>query len=196
MALIDEVKAKRISGADFDPTRRMQLLQHRNDQIKQIAGDLFKRLPTSRSKLVEQFQSVLQMTGDAERGLVVYKRVCASCHRHGEVGQLVGPDLKSVVEHSPEKLLANILDPNLDIQPGYRAYACLLHSGELLFGLIASENASGVVFKLIDGRTRTIFRTDIEPLKSTGVSLMPENLESTMTRQELADVIALLRRKE
>ncbi len=196
LALIDEVKANRIRGADFDPTRRMQLLQHRNDQIKKIAGDLFKQLPTSRSKVVEQFQSVLQMKGDAERGRVVYKRVCASCHRRGDVGQLVGPDLKSVVEHSPEKILANILDPNLDIQPGYQAYACLLDSGESLYGLIASENASGVVFKLIDGRTRTIFRTEIELLKSTAVSLMPENLESMMTRQELADVIALLRRKE
>ena len=53
----------------------------------------------------------------------------------------------------------------------------------------------GVVFKMTDGRTRTVLRKEIESLKSTGVSLMPENLESTMTRQEIADVIAFLRRK-
>ena len=132
------------------------------------------------------------MNGNVDNGLAVYKKACAACHRYGEFGHLVGPDLKSVVDHSAEKLLTNILDPNLDIQPGYRAYGCLLQSGELLFGLIESENATGVVFKLTDGRKRTVLRKEIETLKSTGVSLMPENLESTLTRQELADVIAFV----
>ena len=197
VALINEIKSQRIDPSDFDPTRRMQLLQHGSDAIKQLAGDVFRQAPNrpSRTKLVQQYRPVLQMTGDADNGLAVYKKTCAACHRYGEFGNLVGPDLKSVADHPPEKILTNILDPNLDIQPGYRAYGCLLQSGELLFGLIVSENASGVVFKLTDGRTRTVLRKDIETLKSTDVSLMPENLESTMTRQDLADVIAFLRRR-
>ncbi len=193
--LLDRLKQQQISTADFDPTRRMQLLRHRNEKIKTVSRDLFGKSPATRSMVVQQYQKVLQTSGNADRGHTVFKRVCASCHRQGEIGHVVGPDLKSVVNHPPEKLLANILDPNLDIQPGYQAYGCLLHSGELLFGLIASENATGIVFKLADGRTRTVLRSDIETLKSTGVSLMPENLESTMTEQELADLIAFLRRK-
>ena len=197
VALIEETKAQRISTADFDPTRRMQLMQHGSDPIKKMAGSLFGKSSNrpSRAKRVQQYHSVLQMAGNADNGFAIYKKVCSACHRHGDLGHLVGPDLKSVVEHSPEKLLTNILDPNLDIQPGYRAYGCLLQSGELLFGLIASENATGIVFKLTDGRARTVLRKDIEALKSTGVSLMPENLESTMTKQDLADVIAFLRRR-
>jgi putative heme-binding domain-containing protein len=197
LEMMGELKAGRIAAADFDPTRQVQLTKHRDDRIKQLAAEVFASAANrpSRSKLVQQYQSVLQMRGDAVRGQAVFKRVCIACHQHDQQGHQVGPDLKSVADHSPEKLLANILDPNLDIQPGYQSYGCLLDSGELLFGLIAAENATGVVFKLTDGRTRTVLRHEIESLKSTGVSLMPENLESTMTKQEIADVIAFLRKK-
>ncbi len=197
IAMIHAVKSKQISAIDFDPTRLMQLIKHGNDQVRQLAMGAFEQSADrpSRSKLVQQYRGVLQMTGSTSNGLVVYKKSCASCHRHGELGHQVGPGLKSVVDHSAEKILTNILDPNLDIQPGYRAYGCLLQSGELLFGLIASENATGVVFKLTDGKLRTVLRRDIDTLKNSGVSLMPENLESTMTKQEIADIIAFLRHK-
>jgi putative membrane-bound dehydrogenase-like protein len=194
-ALISEVVARRIGAADIDPARRMQLLNHRDAEIKQLAADTFQPATNSPSKRVQQYRGVLQLAGDTNRGLAVYKKACASCHRSGELGHQVGPDLNSVVDHSPHKILTNILDPNLDIQPGYQAYACLLVDGEVLFGLIASENATGIVFKLNDGRTRTILRKDIETLKNIGVSLMPENLESIMTQQDIADVIAFLRKK-
>ncbi len=194
-ALIDEIESQRIDPTDIGPARRMQLLNHREAKIKQLAGELFQPSQTTRSTLVARYRGVLELAGDADRGLAVYKKVCASCHRSGELGHQVGPDLKSVVDHSPEKLLTNILDPNLDIQPGYQAYGCLLQDGELIFGLIASENATGIVFKMTDGRTRTVLRKEIDVLKNTGISLMPENLESLMTEQDLADVITLLRKR-
>jgi len=118
---------------------------------------------------------------------------CAACHQHGSEGLAIGPHLSSVAAHEPEKILANILDPNLDIQPGYHAYLATLKNGQQLFGLLAGEAGASLTFKLPDATTRTLRRDEITELKSTGLSLMPEGLEATLTPQDLADLIHFLR---
>src|SRR5437879_744009 len=111
----------------------------------------------------------------------------------GDVGNDVGPNLQSVVAHPPEKLLVSILDPNASIEPGYLAYSCTLVGGEELYGIIAAETGNSLVLKMADGKTQTILRANIASLRSANLSLMPEGLEASMTRQELADLIAFLR---
>jgi len=103
------------------------------------------------------------------------------------------PHLSSVAAHEPEKILANILDPNLDIQPGYHAYFATLKNCQQLFGLLTGEAGASLTFKLPDATTRTLRRDEITDLKSTGLSLMPEGLETTLTPQDLADLIHFLR---
>ena len=108
-------------------------------------------------------------------------------------GRDLGPDLLTVVGHPPEKLLGSILDPSADIQPGFNAYTCTLNTGEQIYGLLASESATGVVMKLVDGTIRNVLRTQIATLQSPDVSLMPEGLEGAIDRQGMADLIAFLR---
>jgi putative membrane-bound dehydrogenase-like protein len=148
--------------------------------------------PASRAKVVEQFQPALKLTGDPVRGRAVFTQLCVTCHKLGDVGHEVGPNLRSVAGHPPEKLLANILDPNADVQPGYFAYHCRLNDGEELYGLISVETANSLTFKLLDGSTRAVLRNEIASLQSTGASLMPAGLEAGMTPQSLADLIAFL----
>jgi putative membrane-bound dehydrogenase-like protein len=180
--------------AALDPTRRTRLLNHPNPKIKQTAARLLNStLSPSRSKVIEAHREALKMKGDVVRGRAAYRRACTSCHQLGTEGLPIGPDLRTVAAHSAEKILINILDPNLDIQPGYHAYTCTLTTGEQLFGLIASENASSITFKLADASLRPVLRTEIEALHSNDISLMPEGLEATLTSQDLADLILFLR---
>jgi len=88
--------------------------------------------------------------------------------------------------------LINILDPNADIQPGYQAYSILLEGGEVLSGLLAGETANSITIKLANGSTRIISRLEIEQLRNSNVSFMPEGLEATLTQQDLSDLIAFL----
>ena len=108
-------------------------------------------------------------------------------------GRDLGPDLASVVQHPPEKLLISILDPNADIQPGFNAYTCTLNTGEQLYGLLSAETANSVTLRLLDGSRRTVLRNQIATLQSQNQSLMPEGLENSITPQGLADLIAFLR---
>ena len=178
----------------FDATRRGQLLKHSSPRIRELAGKLFDTaVASSRAKVIEEFQPALKLTGDAARGEAVFTKLCVVCHKRGGAGSEVGPDLISVAGHPPEKLLANILDPSADVQPGFHAYHCRLADGTELYGLIAAETGNSITFKLADATTRVVLRTDIAELRGANVSLMPEGLEAGLSHQEMADLIQFVR---
>ena len=61
-------------------------------------------------------------------------------------------------------------------------------SGRVLTGLIASETPTSVTIRQQLGKEETVLRSDIEQLVSSKLSLMPQSLEKSLTRQELADL--------
>ena len=173
--------------------QQSQLLNHTRAQVRQRASDLLQT-NSKRTEIVDQYKPALEKLGDIDRGRAVFEQACITCHRRGSSGSVhLGPDLATVVEHEPYKLLVNILDPSRDIQPGYQAYYCRLKTGEQLFGLLASETTSGIVIRQIDGSERSVLRSDIESLRNANVSLMPEGLEATMSPEAVSDLIAYLK---
>lgn len=142
---------------------------------------------------MDAFRPALKLVGAPAKGREIYLRLCAVCHQRGDDGKDIGPNLVSVVEHPPEKLLASILDPSADIQPGYSAYTCTLQNGEEFYGLVAAETANSVTLKLADGSPKIVLRNQLATLRSQNLSLMPEGLEAGLTHQDMADLLAFLR---
>lgn len=191
--LLEKVSDGTLAAHAFDANRRTRLLQHGDRTVRERAQAVFSGdTPTDRRAVIEQFRPAITLKGDAVRGREIFRRLCISCHRLGDEGQDVGPDLGSVRGHSMEKLLVSILDPNADVQPGFQAYACTLRDGEELYGVIAAETANSVVLRLADGSLRTVLRREIAELHDAGISLMPEGLEADLGVQEMADLLAWL----
>ena len=147
---------------------------------------------SSRKQIVDRYRGALERKGDIASGNLVYLRACASCHRRETAGYEVGPNLATVVNHASEKLLINVLDPNADIQPGYQAYNVLLESDEVLSGLLTGETANSITIKQANGATRTISRLEIEKLRNSNLSFMPEGMEAVLSQKDVADLIAFL----
>ena len=76
------------------------------------------------------------------------------------------------------------------------AYNILAKDGRVIAGLIADESASSLTIAKSDGTRDTILRSDVEELKSSGKSFMPEGLEKDLTPQDLADVISFIQSPE
>ena len=182
------------SGASvpLDAAQKAQLKNHPAQSVKDFAAQVFAGL-SSRQQVIAQFQPALKLAGDVKRGHDVYFTRCIGCHQRDGQGNQIGPDLVSVVNHPPEKILTNILDPSADVQPGFDACLCALADGTTLYGLITSETGNSVTFKFIDGTTRLVSRREIKSIKSTGISLMPEGLEAGLEPQEMADLIAYVK---
>ena len=90
-------------------------------------------------------------------------------------------------------LLANILDPNAVVQPGYLQYTVADQDGRNYSGIIAAETATSLTLRRGDGAEDTILRAQVAEMASTGQSMMPEGFEKTISKPEMADLIAFLR---
>jgi putative membrane-bound dehydrogenase-like protein len=197
LVLLGELEAGRIKAADLDPLRRVQLVNHRRSDIRDRAKKLFAKLATpERKKVLDDYKPALTLKGDARRGRDVFtKATCVSCHKLGNLGAEVGPDISDTRTKTLDQLLVDILDPNAAIDANFINYVVTLKDGRVLTGLLTAETASSITLKRADKQTDTVLRQDIEPdgIISTGKSLMPEGLEKNMTVQELADLLAFLR---
>jgi len=67
--------------------------------------------------------------------------------------------------------------------------------GRTLTGLLASESKTAVEIVDADGKRYQLSRDDIETLRETDKSLMPEGFEKQMTPAELADLLEFLTQK-
>ena len=192
--LLHRLEEREIPRGSLDLTQQARLKQHPSPRISERARSLLDvRSDATPKQIVKQYREALELEGNAGRGKLIYTQACAKCHRRGDQGQDIGPNLATVIHHPPEKLLINILDPNADIQPGYQAYICLLQSGEVLSGLLAGETANSLTIRQANGGVRIVARGEIEELRNLNTSLMPEGLEAAISRQDLADLIAYLR---
>ena len=179
----------------FDSNRRAQLTSHPNKAIRQAAEKFFAATAVSaRKDVLEKFKAALTLPGDAAKGKQTFLTAgCIACHQLDGVGIPLGPDLRTVVQHTNEKLFNSILDPSAIIEPGFTAYHCTLNNGEQLYGIIAIETSSSLTLKMAGNLTRSVLRGEIKQLQSTKTSLMPDGLEALLTPQSLADLMAYLR---
>jgi putative heme-binding domain-containing protein len=193
-AVLDAIEHKDILAIEIDAARRQRLLQQKSRALRERATKLFAGVVNpDREKVVDSYRSVLTMKGDAKRGVQLFTKHCATCHRFQGVGEEVGPDLASLGDKSPEALLTAILDPNRAVEARYIAYLAVTKSGVNYTGLLASETGNSVTLVSQDGKKHTILRTELEALSSTDKSAMPEGLEKDLKPQDVADVIAHLR---
>jgi putative heme-binding domain-containing protein len=133
------------------------------------------------------------VSGDPQRGLELFKKTCATCHKMGEIGTNVGPDISDSRTKTPEFLLTNILDPNRAVDGNYFGYTILDVEGRVHTGIITSETASSVTLRMPEGKDLTLLRSDIEEMVNTGQSLMPVGLEKDITPEQMADLISFIK---
>ena len=193
-ALLDALADRSVPVIDLDAARREFLLRHTDAAIGKRAQKLLgDTASTSRQAVMNKYASALGLTGNRLRGMAVFRRVCATCHRYREVGTQLAPELASLKDRSPEALLVAVLDPSRAVESKYRQYVAATSDGRVLGGMIVGETASGITLATVDGKRESILRLDIEELTSSGKSFMPEGLEKDLTATDLADVIAFVR---
>ncbi|MFO0847643.1 MAG: PVC-type heme-binding CxxCH protein [Gemmataceae bacterium] len=194
-ALLAAVEAGKVKPAELDPARVAQLKQHPRADLRAKANRVLAAVGSAdRKAVIADYQSALTLSGDAAKGKVVFKAQCASCHKLGGEGHEVGPNLLAVVPgKSGADLLTNVLDPNREVDSRYLNFQAVTLDGRTVTGVVVAESAGGITLRRADGAEDTVRRADLESLKSTGQSLMPEGLEKQVDKQQMADLFAYLR---
>jgi len=192
LALLDSVSGGVVSFSSLRPETTQGLRHHPDKDVAAKAGEVFPE-EADRGDVVTRYRPALEIEGDPDRGLSVFRKACLTCHRtHEGEGDLVGPAIETFRDAGGDSLIGNILDPNKEVAPQYQAYTFTLMSGESYAGLIEAEDTVRVTLRMPGGIVKTFPRREVASMSAVGRSLMPDGLEAVITVEEMAHLLAYL----
>ena len=194
-ALLESIAARKTRVEDLGPANVARLRTHPDKAVATRATAVFETLmPVTKAKgelITKLLPAIAQPGGDAARGKQLFTGTCASCHRLGDVGQsALGPPLTGMGTHGRAELLAQILDPNREVDPSYWQWDVTTKKGETLAGVIARENQAGITLRTLGGDVE-IKKEEIATRENTRRSMMPEGFEA-LGAETLRDILAFM----
>jgi putative heme-binding domain-containing protein len=140
----------------------------------------------------------LMAQGDVRRGHAVFyssKAACSACHQLGYAGGTVGPELSRIGETRSERdLLESILYPSLSFVRSYEPVLVLTLDGKAINGAVRDETETEYVLATGPDQEMRIRREDVEEIQPSTVSVMPAGLDKQLSVQEMADLVAFLKK--
>ena len=200
--VLAKVDAWQIPAHHFTPDIVRQLAALNDKEINATIEKHWKGMlavaPTAEvEKEANRIKDVLKAgVGDPMKGKLQFNARCAVCHRLFGEGNQVGPELTGYDRSSMDFWLHNVLTPSLEIREGFGNYVIKLNSGQVLSGIIAKQDASGIQLRDAANQLTQIKQADIGSMEASPVSLMPPMLTAGMSDADLRDFFAYLMKAE
>ena len=184
---VDSVRSR---IAKFPPTVQAQ------------AEELYAAINVEAGRQQEKLNELLASLkdGDIRRGQVVFnsqKAACTACHALGYKGGNIGPDLSRIGKIRSERdLMEAVVFPSVSFVRSYEPVLVVTRSGKQFNGLIRQESPEEITLATGAKEEARILRSEIEEIRPSTVSIMPQGLDTQLTRQQLADLIAFLKSRQ
>lgn len=182
----DWVKSIKASQDWFHESHPNQL----EARLPQVSGEAKYKL----DELLKHLSGEEGQRSSAARGEEVFvKADCAKCHRFGNRGETMGPDLTSLRKRfTRRETLESILYPSHVISDQYASKNVTLTDGRTFTGLVASGGVGELLLLRSNGEKLSILEKDVDEMTPSRVSSMPEGLLDELTLDEIADLMAYL----
>ncbi len=145
--------------------------------------------PAEPSKL--KGADIAQLAGDPKRGEAAIV-ACYTCHRIGNQGVELGPDLTMFGKTQTREVIINaIVDPSAEIAHGYDATHLVTKNDLVIDGIVLTKE-DPVLIKSMGGQTQAVPRAKVKRMTPLGRSLMFSADMLGLTPQMLADIVAYL----
>ena len=195
--LLNAMGNKQIPATLMNQTQARNLLALRDAGLTELVARHWGRIRDGRNPqrdaVIAEFRAEFRKNpGDPVRGQAAYAKVCGQCHKLFGDGAEVGPDLTDNGRSTYDQLLSNVFDPSLVIGAAYQARTVLTTGGRAVTGLVVEDSPEHLVLKVQGGKLETIPRAEIDEEKQSEQSLMPEDVEKSLSRQELLDLFAYI----
>jgi quinoprotein glucose dehydrogenase len=182
----------RIKSLPTDAVAELQRIYRNDPRARALHA-----IPVDRVPPQSYLDFAVSNSGDAARGEKIFKDrngvACINCHRVRGDGVDVGPDLSGAGAQFDRRALAeSVLFPSRAVREGYNVVDLELSDGDVVSGMIRAETSESISIQAATGAPQTIPKSKIKSRKSTGVSLMPEGLETALSLDEFSDLISFL----
>ena len=140
------------------------------------------------------FDAASVKAGNMARGRAVFegKGNCLSCHRVGNRGSFVAPDLSDIgAVRSAGSLQRSLLDPTGQMMPINRTVRLVAKDGTVVTGRRLNEDTYSIQIMDDRERPRSLLKSDLREFTISKTSTMP-SFKDTLTSDELADLLGYL----
>jgi putative heme-binding domain-containing protein len=145
--------------------------------------------------LVARYKSLLgpsqEPAADPSRGRALFNRTCLSCHKLFDAGGDVGPELTGSDRANTDYILENVLDPSAAVSRDYTVTSIATADGRLISGIVREQTDASLVIQTANERL-VVPREDVEAIKPSKTSMMPEGLLDPLSPGEIRDLFAYL----
>jgi putative membrane-bound dehydrogenase-like protein len=198
--LLEELSSTRsqIPLADITASHARQIQSLGDESLTRQLSKAWGELRDSSAEkleLIGQLQRRLTpealSAADLSHGRVLFTKTCGQCHLLYGAGQTVGPDLTGSQRSNLDYLLSNIVDPSAVVGKDYRMSIVMLADGRVLNGLVMSKDAQTLVLRTATEQV-TLTLDDVELIKESPLSAMPDGLLQNLEADQIRDLIAYL----
>lgn len=168
------------------------LARSNNENIRERSSRLLPQPQQKNAAPIAPIDQLAGMKGDIVAGKKLFEGVatCSNCHIINRIGKEVGPDLSEIGSKlSREAMYTAILDPSAGISHNYENFSVLTLDGQVISGLKVSDTDKEVVIRTAEAIDRKISQDEIELVKKSDKSIMPENLHHAFDQQGLVNLV-------
>ena len=192
--LLDAIQNGIIQTTAISWPRKVSLMNNDDEIVRNRSRKLLAPEIESRENVYKNYLPALSVHGDAAKGLIVFKNVCGPCHQvGGQNGTFFGPDLGSIRNRDAASIMADILNPNRSIAVTYELWMVTKSNGDKITGIKSGETSSSISIKQLNNPLVTVARKDIKLMEASETSAMPVGLESALSINDMAHLLAFLR---
>lgn len=198
LPLLDAVAAGRVKRDLLTSFHIRQLAQLRNPEIDRRLQSTWGRWQPSPAeklaliaKLEKTYNEAPLWAFSAGEGKKHFQKLCATCHRLGGEGTMLGPDLTGAGRNGARYFLENVIDPNAVIGTDFQMTTVETRQGDVISGLLTAETASALTLRTTTGES-VVPKADITRRRTSEASLMPEGLLESLAEREQIELLKFL----
>jgi putative heme-binding domain-containing protein len=197
-ALLDAVEKKLVKASDVSAFTARQLYAIQDNKLTERLRTTWGEIRETGPKKLEQIAKFKKMltpaylkTADLANGRLLYSKNCQQCHTLFGEGAKIGPDLTGSNRSNLDYLLSNIIDPSAEVGKDFRISIVSTVDGRLITGIAVERSPTRVVIQTEKERV-TFSSDDVESIKDSPLSMMPEGQLDPLTKEQVRDLIGYL----
>mgnify|MGYP006272882357 CR=1 FL=1 len=198
LALLDAVEKKSVPRNDVSAYAARQMHAFGDDaltkKLRTVWGEIRDSAPEKQqqiAKLKSQLSPASLKNADLAMGKVLFKKTCQQCHRLFGEGGTIGPDITGSNRTNLDYLLGNIIDPSAEIGRDYRMSIVTTQQGRVVTGLQVESTPTRLTLQTATEKI-VLDRNDIEEIKESPLSIMPEGQLNSLSKDDIRDLIGFL----
>lgn len=154
--------------------------------VRKHRGNIRAGIPEEKVSKIRRINNDLRAgLGNIAAGRLIFAKRCSGCHKLLGTDKEIGPDLTKENRGDLDFLLVSMVNPNTQIRKEYLSYSVQTVNGRVVTGLLTAETDASVTVLGAKNERTTISRDDVDQIKVSPTSLMPENILKELKPQEL-----------